>query len=314
MLSHKEEEKKQLACFFWETFNLLAVCFSFFFATSLIFEKMGLLCAKSLAPKRPLIVHFDLNGTVMREKDESLEKTFAKNLFGWTDEQNEWHMNPGEAKYVQTPGTVSYYHYLHETHDKKDVDEQVARMFLAPIPPDIHNYLTRMVENQSLMIFPSFYHFVNRYPKAKIVLRSFGPDLGKFINELKIRYPQMVFTRCKVEGKTGELHLLDTGGSVIKQIPPSQIVEWINQHPFHLAIREDYDWWKNGSGAGKCLWYNPTCEQYMFDDRKDAVYLENPIAQKLAGEFQHTNTILAACKSNYFVKLIEPLPAKRWCC
>src|SRR6185503_13468830 len=96
VLSHKEEEKKQLACFFWETFNLLAVCFSFFFATSLIFEKMGLLCAKSLAPKRPLIVHFDLNGTVMREKDESLEKTFAKNLFGWTDEQNEWHMNPGE--------------------------------------------------------------------------------------------------------------------------------------------------------------------------------------------------------------------------
>jgi hypothetical protein len=244
-----------------------------------------------------LTLHLDVNGTITPidsvdkgNPDHLIHMFLAKNTYGTPDIHGQWQLHEGEKYHspqVQADGTLSLnystwlrrkltpVHYresmTYNFAEKGQPGERIA--FLVDI---LRHYYTDMNGGKPLIgpLFPSAVRLLQRYPCAKIVLRTFGHDAPLIVSAVKQVTEQHPLGRMKHkyfigfrlsrkeqkdgvfvlthvppttdEGIAAESSVFHDSGIIIPPIISGTVVElgeFIDSLPCDCFILDDYQYW-----------------------------------------------------------------------
>lgn len=259
---------------------------------------------------KPLILYFDINGTItIYDSLELSENTrqhanlvLSKSTFGQVI-NGTWSINENQS-------TISYYNYLKSYHPKDIVNLSNIFTEIGQPGTSLKNVCDQVVNIVSTngLIFPSFIKVLDKYPMAKLIFRTFGPDGDLIINELKHKYG---FKNEPIKGiieHSNNQIILRINGSEYTGL--SAINDFLIQSENQfMLIRDDYYYWKNhnrNANYGKPFVINPTHDQLFFDDNDCVVaYDSNGQMMTNSSHFIKINSIKAQLDVEYFVNHIQ---------
>ena len=210
-----------------------------------------------------LIIHFDINKTIMAE-DLAGGKSLSDVLIGALAEtyKDRWDSN------VSDP--ISYKEYV-ETHVypgpkgdaqlKKLRKERIVQFIdylsaenhpLHPIVQERFTLLYNKLNNGPSIIFTSFYRgleYLRNHDLAhSIVLRTFGEDLNRIIDEIHTMVSSDFFS-WRGEFKNGVLELISLrSNEIVRLETTAEIYQFLKTHG-NVAIHDDWKYWNK---HGEC--------------------------------------------------------------
>ncbi len=151
-----------------------------------------------------LTLHLDVNGTVtpVDSADDAPSATALVNMFlskcayGSVTSDGRWLLHEGEEYHEPKAGSSSYYDFRrrqlgHEFEQKQTyrfAEEGEPGARLQPLVHKLRHYYTYDEEEDESafephkdLLFPSAIRLLQRYPRAKIVLRTFGLDALRIV-------------------------------------------------------------------------------------------------------------------------------------
>lgn len=257
-----------------------------------------------------LILKFDINGTIT---NYSKGRKFRDNPFyiisslakGTVDNDGNWKSSGYHYDTNTIDDEISYFDYLKDRFNPDEIEKRVLRCTQKDEPCDDYFKISRklfdIIHNE--VLFPSFLNVLQVYPEAKVVIRSYGGDIGKVAEVLTNN------NYSYIKGK-----LCHTFDSESKDSTPDTIIyiddKELTKEEFGqfildcdkrvIIIRDDWKAWKNNK-YGKVLFHIPETLQLFFDNTKCVKYDEN----SKDCHFFHINSIDAAVDKFYFQRLIK---------
>lgn len=239
-----------------------------------------------------LVAHFDINGTITAVdstepgNDEQNANMMLSKCYKGVERDGLWYLD-------ENLGTITYYDWL-----RLKYTDYKKRSFVfthkgqpghscahkVPIVVEQCGYNS----NSNLILFNSFYRFLDAYPNAIITLRTFGHDTDDVLATLRDHphFNQVI----KVQGKELDIGLIED----LLLISKSNIL---------LCFQENFDTWNNNERDkkfGKIMKGHQDLKQIFFDDN-DCVHADahpNNMVIKV-------DSLQAMTNPDYFIKITK---------
>lgn len=208
---------------------------------------------------KKLILHFDVNKTIIasdavqnKDLNETINSILAEFIFAkWDGEINESYY-----AYLTRKILAKHPELTASSQALKEKRAELLRDFESEIKDSkiLEQYQTdkakilKILNSSDLMIFPSFYKLLNWLEenfkdKFVIYLRTFGKDLPEVISKIESK------SNLKFSGQA-----TFNGKNLSANTKNLSIYEFFAQNNLHLAIQDDYQYWKQenfSSTSGK---------------------------------------------------------------
>lgn len=263
--------------------------------------------------QKPLILHFDINGTVTicDSTEEIIGKpmyniVLAKSTYGKLI-NDIWSLS--STPFTKTHDTITYYQYLRK---KVTNHKELACLFTNEGNPgyELKHYVEKMGKMyEHSFLFPSFINVVNKFKDAKLVFRTFGPDGEMVIKEMKEIYGyNKPFTYGTLDYKDSKPILSMSDGCVLNGW--AEVNNYIcSNQSMNLMIKDNYSYWNNNNKLkqfGKPLILSNSVTQLFFDDN-DLITCHDTtgtLINNYEGAF-FINTIDALLNESYYLDQIN---------
>lgn len=270
-----------------------------------------------------LVLHFDINGTIIANdstevgtKEENANMVLSKSVYGKII-NNLWQLN---KDYHDKKDSISYYDYLKlnslsilaEPVTAYSGNSGVADINLNQLgykkksflftekgnPGESLQHLVKPVmDAMDSFFFKSFLRILDKYPEAKIILRTFGLDGDDVVERLGKIYPRI---RDTIKGKfnyTDDIPVLTLENDKIL-VGMDEVNNFIKSAPNNLLFFENYAYWnghRRDKTCGKLLLGDPEMVQIFFDDNVCVNILNDKNAY-----YVEVNTLKALLDETYF--------------
>jgi hypothetical protein len=266
------------------------------------------------ATGRTLVLHFDVNGTILRldstsgHADEAAadSEIFSKLTFGTAaaaDPAAPWTADARDPLRARK-GTISYYNHLRATVPPADVKRLAAAFVQSDAGVPVRAMYDNMRAHSATELFTSFCLTTQAFPEAVVVFRTFGSDGDALVGLLASTGLCLSTHSClrfAADPARGVMRCDATG----REFAPSAFNNYLaTLKGRFVLIQEDYGYWA-GKGkdpaCGKLLRGCPTLYQIGFDDLGRACW--HVTGAKHASLVQ-ANTYLACTDPAYYLRLI----------
>jgi hypothetical protein len=253
---------------------------------------------------KKLVLHFDINGTITvydstdnGSEVENANVVVSKNVYGKIIDNN-WLLND---QIYDENDSVTYYEYIKST-DKNY--KQIAIRFTEDNNPGfrLKYMIDDIVDGSKDFFFKSFLKVIETYPKAQIILRTFGRDRNLTIETLQSKFPSFNnIQKCVMNYDNDIPELIMENTQILTGL--DMINDFIASLNSHLFIQESFKYW-NSKGKSKKYGKQMTSHQDMiqlFFDDNDCVNVVDDIDAK---SFK-INTLNAYVNEDYYLNLIK---------
>ncbi len=267
--------------------------------------------SKEIEDKKPLILDFDINGTIT-DHDSTETGTpgqlsnmaLSRHTYGMVV-NNKWILN---EDLCGSANSITYYNYVKLNYPNNYKEK--AFIFTEAKEPghNIRSYLERVIKARETLLFPSFIEVLKKYKDAKIILRTFGNDARIITDELmKLDYKKSFVNGTIHHNSKGNVSLILDDKKEYEGL--LEIQNFIVSSKDNIVIKEDYEYWnknKKSKTHGKLLVIDTRVNRIAFDDNNcfSCVDLNCSIVQD-ANIFFKVNTIQAMLLSWYYTNIID---------